>query len=62
LTASPDLDPKRLIFIDETWASTNMARRRGRAPKGERLRAPIPHGHVWTPPRVQAESLNRRDA
>ena len=44
----PDLDPERLIFIDETWASTNMARLRGRAPKGERLRAGIPHGHWRT--------------
>jgi transposase len=33
------------VFIDETWASTNMARTRGRAPRGERLRAAIPHGH-----------------
>jgi hypothetical protein len=33
-----DLDPQRLVFIDETWTSTNMARRYGRAPKGERLR------------------------
>ena len=30
-----DLDPDRLVFIDETWASTNMARRYGWAPKGE---------------------------
>ena len=36
------------MFIDETWASTNMARRYGRAPKGERLRAAIPHGHWKT--------------
>ena len=36
------------MFIDETWASTNMARLRGRAPKGERLRASIPHGHWKT--------------
>jgi transposase len=43
-----DLDPERLVFIDETWASTNMARQRGRAPKGERLRASIPHGHWKT--------------
>jgi transposase len=43
-----DLDPERLVFIDETWASTNMARLRGRAPKGERLRASIPHGHWKT--------------
>lgn len=46
--AQPDLDPERLVFIDETWASTNMARRRGRAPKGERLRAAVPHGHWKT--------------
>jgi transposase len=44
----PDLDPDRLIFIDETWASTNMARTHGRAPRGERLRAAIPHGHWQT--------------
>ena len=43
-----DLDPERLVFIDETWASTNMARRYGRAPRGQRLRAGIPHGHWKT--------------
>jgi transposase len=43
-----DLDPEKLVFIDETWASTNMARRYGRAPKGERLRAAIPYGHWKT--------------
>jgi len=43
-----DLDPARLVFIDETWASTNMARRYGRAPRGERLRAAIPHGYWKT--------------
>jgi transposase len=36
------------VFIDETWASTNMARRYGRAPRGKRLRAAIPHGHWKT--------------
>ena len=46
--AQPDLDPDRLVFIDETWASTNMARTHGRAPRGERLRAAIPHGHWQT--------------
>lgn len=46
--AQMDLDPQRLVFIDETWASTNMARLRGRAPRGERLRAAIPHGHWKT--------------
>ena len=54
-----DLDPARLVFIDETWASTNMARRYGRAPRGQRLRVGIPHGHVWTPPPVQEESRDR---
>jgi transposase len=43
-----DLDPARLVFIDETWASTNMARSHGRCPRGERLRMPVPHGHWKT--------------
>ena len=43
-----DLDPEQLIFIDETWASTNMAHRYGRAPRGERLWAGVPHGHWKT--------------
>ncbi len=43
-----DLDPERLVFLDETWASTNMARTHGRAPKGRRLRAGVPHGHWKT--------------
>lgn len=43
-----DFDPQHLVFIDETWAATNMARLRGRAPRGERLRAGIPNGHRKT--------------
>jgi transposase len=43
-----DLDPERLVFIDETWASTNMARTHGRSPRGERLRMSVPHGHWKT--------------
>ncbi|MCU0886840.1 MAG: IS630 family transposase [Rubritepida sp.] len=46
--SQPDLDPDRLVFIDETWASTKMARTHGRALRGERLRSPIPHGHWKT--------------
>jgi transposase len=46
--AQRDFDPDRLVFIDETWASTAMARIRGRAPRGERLRMAIPHGHWKT--------------
>ena len=44
----PTLDTGRLIFIDETWAKTNMTRLRGRAPRGERLVAKVPHGHWKT--------------
>jgi transposase len=46
--AVPRLDPDRLVVVDETWASTNMARRYGRAPVGERLVCPVPHGHWKT--------------
>jgi transposase len=44
----PSLDPERLVFIDETGASTKMARLRGRAMRGERCRAGVPHGHWKT--------------
>jgi transposase len=44
----PTLAPDRLVFIDETWATTNMTRRHGRAPRGQRLVAPVPHGHWKT--------------
>jgi transposase len=43
----PDLDPSRLVFIDETWAKTNMAPIRGRCRRGERLIGKVPFGH-WT--------------
>lgn len=43
-----DLDPARLVFIDETGLSTKMSRLRGRSPCGERCRAAIPHGHWKT--------------
>jgi len=36
------------VFIDETGASTKMARRYGRAPRGARCRAAVPHGHWKT--------------
>ena len=38
-------NPARLVFVDETGAATNMARRYGRSPRGQRLDGPIPHGH-----------------
>ena len=43
--SQPRLDPARLVFIDETWAKTNMVRTHGWAPRGERLRMAVPHGH-----------------
>jgi transposase len=52
-----DLDPERLVFIDETWASTNMARRYGRCLRGKRLRVGVPHGHWKTTTFVGALTL-----
>ena len=60
--AQPDLDPEKLIFIDETWLNTKMARLRGRAPKGERLRAGVPHGHWRTTTFVARLRLSGIDA
>jgi transposase len=44
----PHLDPRRLVFIDETWIKTNMAPLRGWGAKGKRLRGFAPHGHWRT--------------
>lgn len=41
-------DPKRLVFIDETWVSTNMTPRHGRCERGKRLIAHAPFGHWKT--------------
>ena len=42
------VDPKRLVFLDETWTKTNMTRLRGRALRGKRLVDYAPHGHWKT--------------
>lgn len=42
------LDPRRLVFIDETWAKTNMTRTHGRCPRGARLRMSVSAGHWKT--------------
>jgi transposase len=34
-----------LVFVDETGTATNMTRRYGRSPRGQRLDGPVPHGH-----------------
>ena len=36
------------MFIDETGATTKMARLRGRSQRGQRCRAAVPHGHWKT--------------
>ena len=42
------MSSERLVFIDETWATTAMARRYGRARRGARVVAAVPHGHWKT--------------
>ena len=46
------------MFIDESGISTKMARLRGRSLKGERCRAPVPHGHWKTITLVAGLRLN----
>ena len=56
------VDPRRLVFIDETWAKTNMAPLRGWAPRGQRLKAKAPFGHWNTMTFVAALRHDRIDA
>lgn len=42
------MNPAQLVFLDETWTTTSMTRRYGRAPRGQRLIASVPHGHWKT--------------
>jgi hypothetical protein len=56
------LDPSRLIFIDETWANTNMTRTHGRCARGRRLLAKVPHRHWRTLTFLAALRHHRIDA
>lgn len=56
------LDPTRLVFIDETWAKTNMTRRHGRSPCGARLVAKVPHGRWRTLTFLAALRCDRLEA
>ena len=56
------LDPRRLVFIDETWIKTNMAPLRGWGRKGRRLRGLAPHGHWRTLTFLGALRCDRLDA
>ena len=55
-------DPRRLVFIDETWAKTNMTRSHGRCRKGERLLAKAPFGRWRTLTFLAALRHDRIDA
>ena len=56
------LDPTRLVFIDETWAKTNMTRLRGWAPRGRKLLAKVPQGRWRKLTFLAALRHNRIDA
>lgn len=56
------IDPARLVFVDETWAKTNMAPLRGWAPVGQRLGAKVPYGHWKTMTFIAALRCDRIDA
>ena len=51
-----------LVFIDETWTKTNMAPLRGWAPRGQRLKAKVPHGRWQTMTFMAALRHDRVDA
>ncbi|QDT63113.1 IS630 family transposase [Calycomorphotria hydatis] len=42
------IDPNRVIFIDETWAKTNMTRTYARSDRGTRVVEKVPHGRWET--------------
>lgn len=42
------MDPRQLVFIDESGVTTEMTRRYGRAPRGERVIDSAPAGHWRT--------------
>ena len=56
------IDPKRLVFIDETWAKTNMAPLRGWCRRGKRFNAKVPYGHWKTMTFLAALRHDRIDA
>ena len=46
--SQPEIDPDRVVFLDETWAKTNMTRSYGRAERGTRVVEKTPCGRWQT--------------
>jgi transposase len=55
---APGLAVERLVFIDESGAKTNMARRYGRGPGGARVVSAVPAGHWSTTTMVCAIAID----
>lgn len=53
-SAPRGFEPKRLVFLDETGAKTNMTRRYGWGPKAKRVVEAVPHGHWQSTTLLQA--------
>jgi hypothetical protein len=54
------IDRRHWVFVDESSETTEMTRRYGRAPRGERVREATPAGHWITltlPRAISAEGL-----
>ena len=60
--SQPALDATKLVFLDETGVSTNLTRARGRAPKGQRCVAAVPHGHWQTTTFIAGPRVNELSA
>ena len=53
------MDASRFVFLDETGTATNMTRRYGRAPRGQRVVDAVPHGH-WHDPADLVREMRER--
>lgn len=57
-----DLPAAKLVFVDESGANTQMTRRYGRSPVGERLVCSVPQGHYQTTTMIAAVRLKGAQA
>ena len=56
------MDPRHLVFLDETWAKDNMTRLRGRSRRGQRLIGKVPMGRWQTTTFLAALRIDRMTA